>query len=142
MSYTYTYLHKEEHFYLGVQITRLGRLPLLKGLLNCGCYGIRIGPSRSSLSHMFGSMELWCDENDAMAVRRRWCDDDGVMAMKRYSIAPLLSRHRTIAILSDFFAFALFEENGNRINIVVFSCYVLSITNQTSFMLALNELDF
>ena len=76
-------------------------------------------------------------------VRQYEGDDVGVMAMKRYSIAPLLSRHRTIAILSDFFfAFALFEENGNRINIVIFSCYVLSITNQTSFMLVLNELDF
>ena len=53
-------------------------------------------------------MARWCDDDDAMLrqwdgnvaiTRWRWCDS--TMAMKRCSIAPLVSRHRTIVIASS-----------------------------------------
>ena len=53
----------------------------------------------------------------------RWCNDDCMMAMKRCSIAPSLSRHRTIVIAplhhraTDIFAHALFAENCDRITL-------------------------
>ena len=51
-----------------------------------------------------------CDGDGAMA-RLLWCD--GMVAMRRWYIAPSLSHHRAI----EYFANALFEENGDRITL-------------------------
>ena len=90
-----------------------GPYPILHFSLESGC-------PYSSLSHLdvlvdgaIMAMVIRWGDDDAMVIVQWGNGDDAITTTKRCSIAPSLSHHHAI----DFFAHALFEENGARITL-------------------------
>ena len=87
---------------------------------NLVLFSLESGCPYSSLSHLdvlvdgaIMAMVIRWGDDDAMVIVQWGNGDDAITTTKRCSIAPSLSHHHAI----DFFAHALFEENGARITL-------------------------